>query len=60
MLPSATELDRLTAPGAFLWATGVEDTFITDPHPRTGRMLDEYELTDHYRRWKEDIALMAQ
>lgn len=60
MLPSARELDQLTAPGAFLWATGVEDTFITAPHPRTGRMLDEYELTDHYRRWEADIALMAR
>lgn len=60
MLPSATELERLTAPGAFLWATGIEDTFITAPHPRTGRTLDEYELTDHYGRWGEDIALMAR
>jgi beta-glucosidase len=60
MLPSAKELDRLTAPGAFLWATGIEDTFITAPHPKTGRLLDEYELTGHYRRWSEDLALMAQ
>lgn len=60
MLPTATELDRLTAPDAFLWAIGIEDTFITAPHPKTGRSLDEYELTDHYRRWAEDLALMAQ
>jgi beta-glucosidase/6-phospho-beta-glucosidase/beta-galactosidase len=25
----------------------------------TGRTLDEYELTDHYRRWREDLDLMA-
>ncbi len=54
------QLDRLSAPDAFLWATGIEDTFITAPHPKTGRSLDEYELTDHYRRWAEDIALMAR
>jgi beta-glucosidase/6-phospho-beta-glucosidase/beta-galactosidase len=23
-------------------------------------LLDEYEFTDHYRRWAEDLALMAQ
>lgn len=60
MLPSATELDRLTAPDIFFWATGIEDTFITAPHAKTGRLLDEYELTDHYRRWAEDLALMAR
>ena len=26
----------------------------------TGRTLDEYELTDHYGRWREDLALMAE
>ena len=59
MLPTASQLSRLTAPDAFWWATGIEDTFITAPHPRTGRTLDEYELTDHYRRWRSDLALMA-
>ena len=28
-----SELDRLLAPGAFRWATGIEDTFITTPWP---------------------------
>ena len=37
---------------SFLWATGIEDTFITDPWPATGRTLDEYELTQHYERRK--------
>ena len=40
----------------FLWATGIEDTFITEPDPGTGRTLDEYELTDHYGRWEEDLS----
>ena len=60
MLPGASELGRLTAPDAFLWAIGIEDTFITAPHARTGRTLDEYELTGHYERWHDDIHLMSQ
>src|SRR5215208_3938281 len=43
----------------FLWATGIEDTFI--PHTRPGlRALDEYELTQHYRLWKTDLDLVAE
>ncbi len=41
----------------FRWAGGIEDTFILDPHPCTGRTLDEYELAGHYGRWREDIVL---
>jgi beta-glucosidase/6-phospho-beta-glucosidase/beta-galactosidase len=59
-LPARSELSRLTSPEAFWWATGIEDTFITAPHPATGRTLDEYELTDHYRRWRSDLDLMAE
>src|SRR5205085_8168088 len=44
----------------FLWATGIEDTFITDPWPATGRTLDEYELTQHYDCWQHDIDLIAE
>jgi beta-glucosidase len=44
----------------FFWATGIEDTFITAPSPVTGRTLDEYELTEHYARWREDIGLIAE
>ena len=58
-LPQAANLDTLLQPDVFLWATGIEDTFIIEPNKRTGRILDEYELTDHYERWREDIALMA-
>jgi beta-glucosidase len=43
----------------FLWATGIEDTFI--PHARHGlRALDEYELTQHYQLWKRDFDLVAE
>jgi len=59
-LPTRSLLQRLTEPDSFWWATGIEDTFITAPHPLTGRALDEYELTDHYCRWREDLALMAE
>lgn len=59
-LPTRSGLDGLTAPDAFWWATGIEDTFITAPHPVTGRTLDEYALTDHYRRWRADLDLMAE
>lgn len=54
-----SQVSSLTEPTGFLWATGVEDTFITDPWPPSGRTLDEYELTDHYGRWRSDLDLMA-
>jgi len=54
-----SQVSSLTEPTTFLWATGVEDTFITDPWPLTGRTLDEYELTGHYERWRSDLDLMA-
>jgi len=44
----------------FVWLTGIEDTFITANHPVTGRSLDEYELTGHYRAWASDLELMAE
>lgn len=55
-----SQLPRLSAPDAFLWATGIEDTFITAPWPKTGRTLDEYELTGHYGRWHADLGLMGE
>lgn len=40
------------------FAVGVEDTFI--PQVRPGeRPLDEYELTQHYQHWYEDLGLAA-
>src|SRR3954454_14793253 len=53
-------LDQLLRPEFFFWATGIEDTFITAPWPATGRTLDEYELTQHYQRWREDLGLIAE
>src|SRR5579872_429454 len=43
-----------------MWATGIEDTFITAPWPGSGRTLDEYELTYHYARWRDDLSLFAE
>jgi beta-glucosidase/6-phospho-beta-glucosidase/beta-galactosidase len=59
-LPTRSQIKRLTLPDAFWWSTGIEDTFITAPHPSTGRTLDEYELTGHYDRWQEDLGLIAE
>jgi beta-glucosidase len=41
---------------AFIWAAGIEDTFV--PQTRPGhRALDEYELMGHYEHWREDLSL---
>lgn len=43
----------------FRFAVGIEDTFI--PHETPGRRrLDEYELTQHYQFWREDLDLVAR
>jgi len=55
-----SQLHRLSEPDSFLWATGIEDTFITAPCPKTGRTLDEYELTGHYEQWEGDLGLMPE
>lgn len=47
-------------PNSFIWAAGIEDTFITEPWPATGRTLDEYELTQHYERWQGDFELLRE
>ena len=44
----------------FLWMTGIEDTFIAGQDQKTGRILDEYLLTEHYDRWEEDLKLVAE
>jgi beta-glucosidase len=53
-------LREVIATGAFAWLAGIEDTFIVAPNPRTGRTLDEYDLTGHYRRWWSDLALLRE
>jgi beta-glucosidase len=55
-----SNLNQLHDPEFFFWATGIEDTFITEPWPATGRTLDEYELTQHYDRWREDLDLIRE
>ena len=43
----------------FLWATGIENTFV--PQTRPGhRALDEYQLMGHYEHWREDLELLRQ
>lgn len=54
------QLKQLTHAPPFQWLAGIEDTFITAPSPKTGRTLDEYELTGHYERWREDVGLFAE
>ena len=45
-------------PEDFLWATGIENTFV--PQTRPGhRALDEYQLMGHYEHWREDLRLVA-
>lgn len=40
----------------FIWATGIEDTFIPQS-TKTYRSLEEYELMGHYEHWRHDLAL---
>lgn len=48
------------SPGApFRFAVGIEDTFIAQEYPGR-RKLDEYELTQHYQYWQEDLRLVAR
>lgn len=58
MLPLRSNLALAVDQGSFWWAVGIEDSFIADPWHRTGRSLDEYELTDHYQRWQGDLDLV--
>jgi beta-glucosidase len=45
-------------PHTFDWAGGIEDTFV--PHAPPGmRPLEEYELTQHYQQWREDLDRAA-
>jgi len=52
-------MDRWYDDGRLRYGTGIEDTFI--PQIRPGhRRLDEYELTQHYTHWREDLDLVAE
>jgi beta-glucosidase len=48
-----------TDPLDFIWATGIEDTFVPQARARQ-RPLDEYELMGHYEHWREDLALVGR
>jgi len=41
----------------FLWASGIEDTFVPQVRGRQ-RPLDEYALMGHYEHWREDLDLV--
>jgi beta-glucosidase/6-phospho-beta-glucosidase/beta-galactosidase len=43
----------------FIWASGIEDTFVPQTRPRH-RSLDEYQLIGHYQNWREDIDLATR
>jgi beta-glucosidase len=43
----------------FAWTLGIEDTFVPQVHARSGRVLDEYVLTQHDRFWREDLRMIA-
>jgi beta-glucosidase len=44
--------------GRLRFAVGIEDTFVPQEYPGR-RGLDEYELTQHYHRWHEDLGHAA-
>lgn len=48
-----------TSPEGFVWATGIEDTFVAQTERLGERVLDEYALTHHYLYWREDIDRAA-
>jgi beta-glucosidase len=46
----------------FFWGVGVENTWMVQADPDkdgTRRPLDEFELTQHYQRWPQDLELAA-
>ena len=46
--------ERVGGP-SFSWGAGIENTFVLEPDPKTGKTLDEYELTNHYQHWRQDL-----
>ena len=50
------------ARAAFRWGIGIENTWMMQADPAKDGMrrpLDEFELTQHYERWEDDIRLAA-
>lgn len=51
-------MSQFFTPDHFRVGVGIEDTFI--PHEAIGhRKLDEYELTQHYHYWRDDLSRAA-
>ncbi len=53
----------LSRAGTFLWGVGIENTWMAQADPSKDgarRVLDEYALTQHDARWKEDLKLAAK
>jgi beta-glucosidase len=46
-------------PEQFVWASGIENTFIVQAR-KGHRSLDEYELMGHYEHWKGDLRLAKE
>lgn len=46
-------------PEGFVWATGIEDTFVAQTERVGERILDEYALIHHYLYWREDLDRAA-
>lgn len=55
---SATTRADWSVGAPFRFAVGIEDTFIAQEYPGH-RKLDEYELTQHYQFWEQDLDLVA-
>jgi beta-glucosidase len=47
------------SPEGFVWAVGIENTFIGQTERMGERPLDEFALTHHYQYWKEDLERCA-
>jgi beta-glucosidase len=52
-------MDRWFDDDRLRFGVGIEDTFIPQIKPGH-RKLDEYELTQHYTHWREDLDLVAE
>lgn len=59
MIRQTPLLELATSSSNFIWASGVENTFVPQTKPGH-RALDEYELMGHYRHWREDLALARE
>ncbi|MFY9555614.1 MAG: beta-galactosidase, partial [Blastocatellia bacterium] len=59
MIGQTPLLELAASSSGFIWASGVENTFVPQTKPGH-RALDEYELMGHYQHWREDLALARE